>query len=408
MNLYKIALRNISRNKKRTTSTILSISIAIIVAIFLRSLQEGSYKSMIDESIGQTFGYLQIQNKDYFDDKTIDNAMEFSPELLENINSINTIKAVTPHIESGALASSGSSSKPVMVMSFYPRDKDSTMINHMKIISGHILSKNDDGVLLSDELAKYLKLNTGDTLILIGQGYQGLSAAGLFPVRGTIHSPNIQINNKLIYMSVLGMQNWLALPDNLVNYIAINISDQDKLLSIQKALTKKLVDTDYIIKNWKEINPDIARAIEGDRKGGIAIIYLLYLIVFFGLLGTMLMTINERRREFSVNIAIGMRKSQIKLILLIEMIASSLIGIVLALIIDIPIILYLTFHPITFTGNMAAAFTKLGYTPVMPGDGLFPYTWQQIIIVLLMVILSVFISYRKINKIRISDSLHIQ
>jgi len=406
MKLYKIALRNITRNKRRTISTTLSIFIALAFSIFIRSLQEGTYNAMISQSIGETYGYLQIQGKDYFDDPSIDNSIEYSDELLQKIRSTEGVKSVSPHIQTGALVSSGNKSKPVMVMSIYPNSSDTNFINHMELISGKMLSREDNAVLLSSQLAKYLNINTGDTIVLIGQGYHGYSAAGLFPVKGTLNSPNVQINNKLICMSVKGMQQWLNLP-NLINYIAIDITNAKYLNSVQKNIEKKISGSSLIIKNWEEINPDIKRGINADRNGGKAIIYLLYIIVFFGILGTTLMTINERKKEFCVNMAIGMKRNQIKKIIFIEMMATCFLGIILALIIDIPLILYLTINPIVFTGNTAAAFMKLGYAPIMPCGGLNPFIWYQTGYVILMVSIAVMFSFRKINKLKISESLHI-
>jgi len=406
MKLYKIAFRNITRNKRRTISTTLSIFIALIFAIFIRSLQEGTYDAMIAQSIGETFGYLQIQGKDYFDDHSIDNAINFSPDLLKKIHTTEGVKSVTPHIEAGALVSSENKSKPVMVISLSPDSVDTNFINHMKLISGKMLSKDDNGVMLSGQLAKYLNINYGDTIVLTGQGYHGYSAAGLFPVKGTLNSSNVQINNKLICMSVKGMQQWLNLP-NLINYIAIDLINPKNIKFVQKNIEKKISESPLIVKNWKEINPDIERGINADRNGGKSIIYLLYIIVFFGIFGTTLMTINERKKEFCVNMAIGMKKNQIKKILFIEMMATCFLGIILALVIDIPLILYLTIHPIIFTGNAAAAFIKLGYAPIMPCGGLTPFIWYQTGYVILMVSIAVMFSFRKINKLKISESLHI-
>jgi len=406
MKLYKIALRNITRNKRRTISTTLSIFIALFFAIFIRSLQEGTYNAMISQSIGETYGYLQIQGKDYFDDPSIDNNIEYSAELLQKIKSTQGVKSVTPHIQTGALVSSGNKSKPVMVMSIYPDSSDTNFINHMKLISGKMLSKKDNAVMLSGQLAKYLEINIGDTIILLGQGYHGYSAAGLFPVKGILNSPNVQINNKLICMSVKGMQQWLNLP-KLINYIAIDITDTKNLNSVQENIEKKISGSPLIIKNWKEINPDIEKSINADRNGGKAIIYLLYIIVFFGILGTTLMTINERKKELCVNMAIGMKRNQIKKIIFIEMLTTCFLGIILALVIDIPLILHLTINPIIFTGNAAAAFMKLGYAPIMPCGGLIPFIWYQTSYIILMVSIAVMFSFRKINKLKISESLHI-
>ncbi len=53
-------------------------------------------------------------------------------------------------------------------------------------VSNGFLTNDDDGILVSDKLASYLKVTVGDSVILMGQGYHGVSATGIFPVRGII------------------------------------------------------------------------------------------------------------------------------------------------------------------------------------------------------------------------------
>ena len=70
------------------------------------------------------------------------------------------------------------------------------------------LAEKDDGVLVSGRLAGYLKVAIGDTVILMGQGYHGASAAGIFPVRGIIKMPLADIDSKLIIMTIPAAQNF--------------------------------------------------------------------------------------------------------------------------------------------------------------------------------------------------------
>ena len=64
---------------------------------------------------------------------------------------------------------------------------------------GQYLTANDSGALVSSKLANFLNIQVGDTIIMIGSGYHGSSAAGLFPVRGIIKVLSPELDNKLIY-----------------------------------------------------------------------------------------------------------------------------------------------------------------------------------------------------------------
>ena len=72
--LFKIAWRNIWRNKRRTLITVASIMFALFFAIIMRGFGKGSYAKMKQNAIEAYSGYLQIQKKGYWDDKNINNS----------------------------------------------------------------------------------------------------------------------------------------------------------------------------------------------------------------------------------------------------------------------------------------------------------------------------------------------
>lgn len=466
MNLLKIAFRNCWRNKRRTFITAASITVALLCALLLRSLQLGTYEKMIDESVGKMSGYLQIEHPDYFYDPSIDHVMPYSSDLLKNILKVEGIKEVVPRIQTGALVSTGKKSKPALIYAI-DVEKEATMsnpkhflirymlneqvieklkneenlspdflkrlthfknttyhqFNHLssdlkltsredsvlssKIESlcrqeGRYLIPNDKGVLIANKLADYLHVSIGDTIILMGQGYHGATAAGLFPIRGLIHSPSLSLNNRLLYMTIPAAQEWLNL-NNSVNYLAVNLHDKEDLTMVEQALKAQL-PKGLTVKNWKEYNKNLHNAIREDDKSGQAMIYILYVIVLFGIYGTMLMMVNERKREFSILNAIGMKHQQLQRSLLYEMILIATMGILVALIIGLPLIEYYHLYPIKLTGDYAKLYQEFGLEPNLYSAGSGSYIFRQIIIILLLIVLACYFPLHKINKINRTEN----
>ena len=82
MKLYlNLAWRNIWRNKQRSIITISSMICAVFFSIFARSLQIGVYDKMVENMVGMYSGYIQIQNKDYWNERTIDNSFTVNMNL---------------------------------------------------------------------------------------------------------------------------------------------------------------------------------------------------------------------------------------------------------------------------------------------------------------------------------------
>jgi ABC-type lipoprotein release transport system permease subunit len=133
-------------------------------------MQEGSYDSMINNSVKFYTGYLQIQDTAYWDERTLDNSFEVDSELQNRIKEIKNVSLVSNRLESFSLAADHMKSKPVMVMGIEPEAEDQITNLSKKIQSGDFLKSGDKEVVISGGLAKYLELGVGDTLVMISQG----------------------------------------------------------------------------------------------------------------------------------------------------------------------------------------------------------------------------------------------
>jgi len=112
----KLAWRNLWRNKRAVSSIVFSV----LLASWMRSMQEGSYDSMIENSVKFYSGYLQVQDTAYWDERTLDNSFEASNELKEEIGKLPDVTLVADRVESFALAANHMKSKPAMVMGIEP------------------------------------------------------------------------------------------------------------------------------------------------------------------------------------------------------------------------------------------------------------------------------------------------
>jgi ABC-type lipoprotein release transport system permease subunit len=468
MKNFIMAWRNIWRNKRRTLITIASIFFAVFFAVIMRSFQLGSYDHMIHQAIESFTGYVQIQNKEYFYTPELNNSFEYSNELIETVNSTENVEIAVPRVESFALASSGVQSKGVLLTgidiekeadlsnpenrlvkyrltpeivqsiidatdlpekqvellkanekSSYSSlsrvsldlDLDSDLeellfpiIKDKASFTSYYLNKNDDGILVSDRLARYLNVGIGDTVVLMGAGYHGYNAADVFPVRGIVKLLSPDLDNKLIYMTLQKSQEFFGL-SNRITSLNINLDDTDDMLETQKELQSKIGDESFSVKNWEEFNPTMKQQIEGDSVGGVIFIAILYFIILFGIIGTVLMMIAERKRELGVMVAIGMSRFKLSLILIYEMIFMGLIGTILGLIASAPIVWFGNKNPIKLTGELAKMMEDMGFDPVMPLAWFDQYFLWQAFIVMLMVIIACYIPLRRVRRMRVIKAL---
>ena len=399
----KMAWRNIWRNKRRTLITAASIFFAVFFAILMRSIQLGTYENMINNVVQAYTGYIQIFDYRYQDDESIDQTIQLSEQLNQQILGNANVTGCVARLVSFALASSGNQTKGVMVVGTHPEEENHLTNLSDKLIRGNYLKAGDRGVLVSERLASFLQTDVGDTVILISQGFHGISAADQFPVQGIIRFPSPDLDNKMIMMDLPLSQEFYSAPDRVTS-LSLNLASEKKMNQTVQQLSTTLGDQ-YDIRSWRKILTQLVQQIEGDNMGGLIMLALLYLIVGFGVFGTVQMMTTERRREFGVMVAVGMQKSKLGRILTMEMFLIGFLGAVAGILLSLPIVYGLHAHPITLTGEMAETIMAYGMEPIMPTAWQAGYFFSQAGIVLIIVIAAVFFPILWVTRLKVNEAL---
>jgi len=132
---------------------------------------------------------------------------------------------------------------------------------------------------------------------------------------------------------------------------------------------------------------------------------ILYLVIAFGVFGTVLMMLAERTREFGMLVSIGMQKTKLARVVTLELLFVGFLGIIAGVIASLPVVFYGNIHPIRFTGEMGKMYEDYGFDPIMPTMLPDNYYLWQVFVVLLILIIAVVFSTRKILRINVTNSL---
>ena len=402
--ILKIAWRNIWRNKRRTLITIASIMFALFFAIIMRGFQVGSYANMKENAIESYSGYIQIQKKGYWDDKNINNIFEFDKQVIEDLESDPRIKVIIPRLESFALASSGDATKGVAVMGISPEKEDKMTKIKSYLEQGDFINNNDRSVLVAQDLAKFLDIKINDTLVLFSSGYHGSTAAGLFHVKGILKLPIPEMNRRTVYLSITEAQNFFS-TGNQFTALAFDMHNLEDVNSLEQELRSSIDQDKYEVMGWEVMNKELLQMIESDKAGGLIMIAILYMVIAFGIFGTVLMMTNERIREFSMMISIGMQKPKLILVVVFELIFLTILGIIAGIIISLPLMIYFFYHPIRFTGEMVEAMKDFNFEPVMPMSMDIQIFINQAIVIIIISLIAIYYPILKILKLNIVKGL---
>lgn len=220
---------------------------------------------------------------------------------------------------------------------------------------------NEQATIVSQGLAEYLEIGIGDSLVLLSSGFRGTTAAGLIPIKGIAKFGLPQLNNSTVYLPLETAQDFYGAYDR-VTAVAILSENSKKSAKLTNDLSDELGES-FSVYDWPTLMPELVQAIQADRGSGYIVLLVLYMVVGFGIFGTILMMTAERKFEFGVLVAIGTPKWSISRMLMIEMFTITMLASIIGIILSIPVIYYFNINPMEFTGQVAEAIEEYGMEP---------------------------------------------
>jgi len=406
MKLYLIlAWRNIWRNKRRTIIAASSIFFAILLAIFTRALQFGIYDHMIDSAVRMYTGYLQIHGKGYWEERTLEKSIEADDKLINQIEKIPFVEIAVPRLENYMLVSSREITKVASVIGIDPERENKMTGLKNKLIAGRYLNDNDQGILIAEGLARLIKVNIGDSVILYGQGIFGITTATVCPVIGVIKFALPDLNNSFIYMPIKFGQNLFSM-ESKITTISLMLINPRKINEVQSELNK-LLNEKFEVMRWEEMMPELVQGIQLDNVSGLIMLLILYIVIAFGIFGTVMMMTAERTKEFGILISIGVKKSKLILITTIETIFIALLGGISGVLISIPLVIYFHNNPIRYSGELEEISLKFGVEPVLPLSTDLSIFLSQTFLVIIIALVSSLYPLNYIRKIKPVEAIRI-
>ena len=302
-------------------------------------MQKGTYAYMTANSVRFSTGYIQIHARGYWDDKTINNSFEDSDTLWRIIGNDKNITLANPLLETFTLVSSGQHTKGVAIEGIDPMKEDAMSKLAGKVVQGTYFHPGaDTGILIGEGLAQFLQARLGDSIVVLGQGYHGATAAGQYKVQGIFHYPIEELNNSIAYFALPTAQRLFSSPHRITS-VSIMIADEGDLDATAGRLRAAL-GNGYEALEWADMNKALVQLTKSKETQALIIQAILYIVVAFGMFGTILMMTMERRKEFAVMMSLGMRKTRLIGLLVMETLFLGCLGACVGMFIAIAPILY--------------------------------------------------------------------
>lgn len=322
---FKIALRNLRRNTKRSLVAVMTVAGGVIAFLLAGGFIAWIFQDMREATIHSQLGHIQIVRPGYFDTGISDPYAFLLPTASDAQSQIERtpgIRSLTPRLAFNGLLSLGEATIPFVGEGIDPIG-EKLISSRITIMSGkNLTSDKEMGVLLGEGLAKNLGAQAGDRVVILSTASNGSPNAVEVEVKGTFATISkdfddnalrmpIEVARKL--MRVSGATSWVALLD-----------DTEMTAKVLKDIRKDLPAKDFQTIPWTELADFYNKTVVLFSKQVDVVKIIIGLIIILTISNTQTMSVLERTTEIGTSLALGLRSSEIMRLFLLE---GALIGI---------------------------------------------------------------------------------
>lgn len=346
-NILKIAGRNLFRYKRRTllTSTLVTLG---VVAVLLFIAAAGSFKNMmIGQITDSMLGHIQVHRKGYLaaiDSLPLNLNMNENQvmKIRETLEKNPEVEAFSPRIKIGAMFSNYAETTNIRLNAVIPEMEFRTVpLLRDRIVGGNsktLLQKGE--ILVPELLAKGMKVQVGDDIVLVATNKDGSVNGQSFRVGGVvvgISGPGGRDG----YIHLEDARSLLRMETKEVSEIAIRLKNMNRLDTVFTTLSSELESIRnkmdkpvFEVHTWTRLTPfyNIVKMID---LMTLFIKIMLIAIVLVSIMNVMVMSVYERIREIGTIAAMGTSPNKILLLFLTEGTLLGLLGATLGVMVSL-------------------------------------------------------------------------
>ena len=304
----ELAWRNVWRNSRRTMVILTAVVIGVWSMVFLSAFSRGMLNNMLKNGKSVLIGDIQIHNKDYRADPSIDKSIKEPGMIKTLLNEILPEDAIfTQRIKVSAYASNARHSSGIVMVGIDPEKEQEISFIGKSIVKGAYLQANDNrGIIVGQALLDKFDTKTGKKLILMTRNRLGKVTSKAFRIRGVYKAEMEATEKTYLFVTMSGARKLLNM-QTAISEVSIVLSEEKQVEPIAKVLNEKLDIDQYSVETWKDLLPMLEAYLDMFNS----FMYIWYVVVFiamgFGIVNTSLMAVFERVREFGLLRALGMK-----------------------------------------------------------------------------------------------------
>ncbi|MFC1526395.1 ABC transporter permease [Candidatus Latescibacterota bacterium] len=336
--MTRLAVRTLGRNVRRTLLSVVGVGVGCAVALFLSALMRGSSQIRLRAIADSGFGHLRIAPQGWEQSRDNDLRLRDWEAELQAARGLEGVKVAAPHARAQGLLAFGTRVIGVEMLGVEPPAEEATNRLVRAIGEGRYLRPGDRGAtVIGSVIAQRLDVAIDDELLLTAVRHGGQMQYAMLRIVGLVHTGSREIDGVICHVPLEDLEELTGLPG--AAEITVTVSDPTRIDELAAALTGLVADGDEAL-TWREVLPEQGGDAKSDEAFMDLFVGIVIFVVVLGVTSAQLTAMLERRREFAVLLALGMRGGQVVRLVLLEAVALGIVGTAVGLGLATPLVYY--------------------------------------------------------------------
>jgi putative ABC transport system permease protein len=324
--LFRIALRNVARNRRRTLITLAALLVGVGAAVVTRALMNGLQRAMVTNITASLTGAVQVHKAGYLKNvlsTPLSMDVPADEAFLARLRAVPGVKAVAPRLQFAGMLNAGDESLFLAATALDSEAEKAVCPNRSGAFTPGSRFDTPDGVLLGEALAQATGATLGGEAVLLAPDRDGSLNGELVHVTGATKS--VMPGEPKTAVVPLALAQRLLRMEERATELAVAVERLEDAPLVAARLREAL-GPEYEVHTWDELLVEVkqAQARQNAIIGAIGAVFLVLMLL--GVANTMLMSALERTREIGTMMAVGLRRGRVMALFLAESLVLGAAG----------------------------------------------------------------------------------
>lgn len=354
----RYAARSLRRSLRRTALSVVGVGLGTAIGLITISWIRGEDRMIASAAAESGAGHVRLAPAGWTESRDRHLRLSDWEAELAHVRAHPEVAVATPRVRVQGLLGMGTRVTAAEVVGVDPSTEPATLRFVRRMAEGRYLRPGEDGVVVVGRtVLERLDAALDDELVVTVMSADGELGSALLRVVGVVETGSREIDAAVCQVSLADARR-LAGRDG-TGEIVLMLKDHRRLEPVAAALAVDRGDGNVVLR-WYEVNPELSAGRDLDAMFGDMTVGIVLMLVLLGVASAQLTGVLQRRKEFAVLAALGMKSEQLLRVMVLEALLLGVLGCVVAFAIAVPAVYHLATEGVDLAAMMEGGDLAMG------------------------------------------------